>query len=101
VHDPKVVRSRSACGESCFAISLGVFRESAASPKIVRTQSTSLLGRPGWRRDSLSFFLTNRNDVVGNDPTFTGDDHPHRNAFRFVMVGTMQQVHDANSRAKT
>jgi hypothetical protein len=42
----------------------------------------------------------NRNDVVGDDPSFSGNEHPHRDAFRFVVVGPMQQVHDSNSRAK-
>ena len=45
--------------------------------------------------------LANRNDVVGDEPSFPGDDQPHRNAFRFVVVASMQQVHDSNSRAKT
>src|ERR1019366_265722 len=43
----------------------------------------------------------NRNDVVGDEPTFTGDDHPHRNAFRLVAVAAKQEVHNSNSRAKT
>jgi len=32
---------------------------------------------------------------------FAGDNQPHRNAFRLVMMAVMQQVHDSNSRAKT
>jgi hypothetical protein len=50
---------------------------------------------------SLSYFLANRDDVIGDKPRFTGNDQPHRNAFRFVVVAAMQQVHDSNSRAKT
>src|ERR1035441_9638038 len=43
----------------------------------------------------------NRNDVVGDDRTLAGDDHSQRNAFRFVVVAAMQEVHNSNSRAKT
>jgi hypothetical protein len=47
------------------------------------------------------FFSAKRNDVVGDEPAFTGDHEPHGNAFRFVVAGAMQQVYDSNSRAKT
>ena len=47
------------------------------------------------------FFSAKRNDVVSDEPAFTGDYEPHGNAFRFVVVGAMQQVYDSNSRAKT
>ena len=34
--------------------------------------------------------LANRNDVVGDEPSFTGNDQPHSNVFRFVVVASMQ-----------
>ncbi len=50
-----------------------------------------------WRRGRLA----NRKDIVGDEPTFTGDHHSHRDALCFVVVASMQQVYNANSRAKT
>jgi enolase len=39
----------------------------------------------------------NDNDVVGDEPSFTGNDQEHRNAFRSILVASMQQVHDSNN----
>src|ERR1019366_7375003 len=43
----------------------------------------------------------NCRDVAGNEPAFSGDQQAHRNAFRFVVVGAMQQVGGPHSHAKT
>jgi hypothetical protein len=55
---------------------------------------------PGYESHLHRGRLANRNDVVGDARTFTGNDEPHRNVFRFVVMAAMQQVHDSNSRAK-
>src|ERR1019366_5351330 len=34
----------------------------------------------------------NGDDVVVDETTFTGDDHSHRKAFRFLVVDVMQEV---------
>ena len=38
--------------------------------------------------------------LLATKALFSGDNHPHCDALRFVVVGAMQQVANAHSRAK-
>src|SRR5579862_1572588 len=71
---------------------------SARDRRKPRRQIAKLRARhpPGWLRSVLA----NRNDVVGNHSTFPSHDGTHGDAFGFVVVGAMQQIHGAKSGAK-
>ena len=45
--------------------------------------------------------LAKGNDVIDDEAGFAGDDHAHRDAFRGVVVGAMQEINDSNTSAKT